>query len=72
MTFLGKEYNTALITVRIPADKLEETYILLLSFRDRTRFSKRALQKLIGKLAFVSECVRSGRLFISRMLCTLP
>ncbi|VDI27393.1 Hypothetical predicted protein [Mytilus galloprovincialis] len=71
LTFLGKEYNSIDMTVRIPEIKLQETYELLQRFEKKKHCTKRQLQQVIGKLAFISECVRSGRLFISRMLQTL-
>jgi hypothetical protein len=67
MVFWGKLYNTESMTVCIPEEKIKETIDLLHWFEYR----KRQLQQLIGKLAFIAECVRSGRLFISRMLDTL-
>ena len=70
LTFLGKEYNTVNMTVRIPDSKLNETYELLKLYVHKKRCTKRQLQQVIGKLAFISECVRSGRLFISRLLQT--
>ncbi|KAK6185744.1 hypothetical protein SNE40_007908 [Patella caerulea] len=71
LTFLGKEYNTVDFTVCIPELKISETLELLIGFRNRKRCSLHALQQLIGKLSFVAECVRSGRLFITRMLVLL-
>ena len=68
MVFLGKKYNTDSMIVSIPQEKITETIDLLHWFECRKRCTKRQLQQLIGKLAFISECVRSGRLFISRML----
>jgi len=44
---------------------------LLVSWLDRKRASKRELQSLIGKLVFISKCVRASRLFICRLLATL-
>jgi hypothetical protein len=41
------------------------------SFKHKKKCTKRQLQQLIGKLAFAAECVRSGRLFISRMSSVL-
>ena len=55
----------------ISEEKIKETIDLLHWFEYRKRCTKRQLQQLIGKLAFIAECVRSGRLFISRMLDTL-
>ena len=59
------------MTVCIQEEKIKETIDLLHWFEYRKRCTKRQLQQLIGKLASIAECVRSGRLFISRMLDTL-
>lgn len=71
MTFLGKEYNTETMTVRIPEEKMTDIIECVTSFKHKKKCTKRQLQQLIGKLAFAAECVRSGRLFISRMLSVL-
>lgn len=71
MVFLGKEYNTKLMTVKIPSQKLLEIIEIVKSFENRKKCTKRQLQQLVGKLAFAAECVRGGRLFISRMLDTM-
>lgn len=68
VTFLGKEYDSKQMTVRIPETKIQETKDILQSYAHKRSCTKRQLQQIIGKLAFISECVRSGRLFISRML----
>lgn len=71
MTFLGKEYNTTTMTVKIPDDKRCEIIDCLHQFEKKSKCTKRQLQQVIGKLAFAADCVRSGRLFIARMLCVL-
>jgi hypothetical protein len=71
MVFLGKLYNTVDMTISIPPGKLQETLELLRKFVLRKKCTKRQLQQLIGKLAFIAECVRSGRLFIRRILAVL-
>ena len=71
MVFLGKEYNTNTMTVKIPDQKLIEIIETVKNFSNRKKCTKRQLQQLVGKLAFAAECVRGGRLFISRMLATL-
>lgn len=35
---------------------------------DKIHCSKKELQSLLGKLNFVSQCVRSGRIFVARLL----
>ncbi|XP_077985143.1 uncharacterized protein LOC144439784 [Glandiceps talaboti] len=71
MTFLGRQFNTIDMTIRIPDDKLTEIKQYLPEWMSRKRATKRDLQSLIGRLAFLSGCVRPGRVFVSRLLDTL-
>jgi len=68
MTFLGVEIDTVALEVRIPQDKVLELRTILPSWLRRKKCSRRELQSLIGKLAFICKCVAPGRLFFSRML----
>jgi len=68
MTFLGIEFDTVSMTRRVPQFRLEEIRLLINSWLNKKKATRRELQSLIGKLVFVSSCVPPGRLFISRML----
>ena len=68
LTFLGKEFNTSSMTISIPEEKLRETDSILHQFSARKKCRQRELQSLVGKLVFIAECVRSARLFITRIL----
>ena len=61
MTFLGKEYNTESMTVKIPDTKLLEILETVKSFLNQKKCTKRQLQQLIGKLAIAAECVLCSR-----------
>lgn len=52
----------------ITPDRLLEITEILNVWRYKDHATKKEMQRLIGKLQFVSKCVRSGRVFISRLL----
>lgn len=68
MVFLGIEFNLKDRLLQIPLKKLGEIWSLLLTWKQRRRASKRQLQSLLGKLHFISQCVKPARLFLARML----
>ncbi len=51
--------------------RLQELETLLLQWSSRRSATKSELQSLIGKLSFVTKCVRQSRLFLSRILALL-
>ena len=61
MTCLGVLFDTVALTMSVTPDHLTQLQDELLP----------ELQSLIGKLSFVSKCVRPGRLFLTRILDTL-
>ena len=71
MTCLGVRVNTLNKTLTVPDFRLEELQDLLSSWLNKTHFSKRELQQLLGKLAFVTACVRPGRAFSCRLINAL-
>ena len=68
MVFLGILFDTIAMTLSITKDRLIDILCLLHSWSGKVSATKREVQQLVGKLHFVSKCVRPGRLFVSRML----
>ena len=68
MIFLGIEVNTILFTLTIPHDKMQEILLVLQSWRDKTSATKNEVQRLAGLLNFACRCIRSGRVYLSRIL----
>lgn len=68
MTCLGVELNTLDLTLSVSPDRLFEIQELLQSWLTKRSTTKSALQSLVGKLVFVSKCVRQSRVFIARIL----
>ena len=71
VTWLGIVIDTDQMEIRIPDDRLTETLTLVRSWRSKTSCSLRDLQKILGKLHYVSTCCKPARLFVNRMLETL-
>ncbi len=68
ITWLGIEIDTIAMVIRVPPEKLRELLELLVDWSDKTRVTRKDLEKLIGKLAFAAKAVRAGRLFYSRLI----
>ena len=66
-TCLGVEFDTLAMTKSIHADHLTEIQELLSSWSHKTRATKRDLQSLLGKLSFVSKCVKNSCIFLMRI-----
>ena len=58
MTCLGVELNTIALALSVSPDCLSELDDLLHAWLHKRTTAKKALQSLIGKLIFVSKCVR--------------
>ena len=66
MEFLGITVDTVKLTLEVTPDRVTEISLLVKACLRNA--SLRDLQSLLGKLHFVSTCVRPGRLFVSRLL----
>lgn len=68
MIFLGILVNTLSLTLEVPEERLCEIMGLLEVWWNRTHFTRKTVETMVGKLNFVATCVRPGRLFIARIL----
>jgi hypothetical protein len=68
MEFLGITVDTVKLTLEVNLDRVTEISLLVEAWLRKEKASLRDLQSLLGKLHFVSTCVRPGRLFASRLL----
>ena len=68
MVFLGIEVNTLTLTLTIPSDKRQEIQLVLKKWAKKEFATKNQTQKLAGLLNFACRCVRSGRVYLSRIL----
>lgn len=68
MIFLGVLVDSEKMTLEVGQDRLKELDTLLEQWLSWVTVTKQVLQSLIGKLNFVATCVRSSRIFFSRLL----
>ena len=68
VTCLGVDIDTIEFTVSITPDKVKEILAEYESWVDRDECTKKQLQSLLGKLLYVTKCVRISRPFLNRML----
>lgn len=77
MICLGILVDTAAFTFEVPPSRLDDLQAELKLWQSSTCFTKKQLQSLLGKLSFVTACVKPGRIFMARLLnslreCTQP
>ena len=65
--FLGFEIDSVAMTVRLPAEKLEELKARLRVWRGRKGGMRQELDSLVGKLAHASQVVLPGKTFMRRL-----
>lgn len=68
MIFIGILFDSENFTISIDNTRLIEISQLVHEWLTKKWCTKKELQSLLGKLNFVSQCVRSSRIFIARML----
>ena len=68
VTCLGVQINTVDFIVSITTEKVQDILRTCNMWRTKTSCSKRELQSLLGKLLYITKCVKSSRFFLNRML----
>ena len=68
MTYLGVEFDSQAMEMRVPAEKLQEIKSEIRLWMRRTTITKKELQSLLGKLFWISRVVKHSRVFLGRML----
>lgn len=68
MEFLGNLLNARKRTVSVTADRRVELITELNTWNEADWITRRQLESIVGKLQFVCNCVRSGCLFLNRLL----
>ena len=71
MVCLGIEIDTLAMTLTVPRFRVDELNVELHHWLDQSTHTKHALQSLLGKLSYVSACVRLGRVYMCRLLNAL-
>ena len=68
VTCLGVDIDTEQFTVSIPPEKVAEILKECSAWAKKQECTKRELQSLLGKLLYITKCVRISRPFLNRML----
>ena len=71
MPYLGILFDTIKMRMSIPPEKIAEVREEISLWMKRTTASKKSLQQLLGKLFWVSRCVRFSRGFMGRLITQL-
>ncbi len=66
--FLGILFDTVNLLLKVTPERLVEVRGLVREWLVKTSATRKELESLVGKLGFVSACVRQSRVFISRLL----
>ena len=68
MPFLGVNFDTMRLEMSVPVEKLTEVREAISLWVRKSTATKKTLQQLLGKLFWVSKCVRFSRPFMGRLL----
>ena len=71
MPYLGIQFDTVLMRMSIPPDKLAEVRDEVSMWMKKSMATKKSLQQLLGKLFWVSRCIRFSRGFMGRLITQL-
>ena len=68
---LGINVNSEEMSLSVPTFRVQELLQELSLWSQRSHYTKKQLQSLLGKLSFVTACVKPGRIFMARLLNNL-
>ena len=68
MDFVGNLFDTCNMTIGVTPEQKVDILRELEGWRTCKVCTRKQLESLIGKLQFMSNCIRPGRLFVSRLL----
>jgi hypothetical protein len=71
LTFLGIEFDTLKMELRLPSEKISEIKITLELFMHVRKVTLRKLQSLIGLLNFACQVIAPGRALSKTYRCNL-
>ena len=69
MTYLGVSFDTVEMTLSVDKDKIVELKAELVKWVRKTTAKKCELQRILGKLLWVSKTLRFSRVFVARIIC---
>ena len=68
LEFLGITFDSHSMTMEISEQKMMEIRAEIDTWLYKTQARRKEVESLIGKLQFMAKCIRSGRIFISRLI----
>ena len=71
LTWIGYEIDTKNLIIKIPEDKLEEILVECKKWNINNMVTKKEVQKLAGKLNFISKCIKPTKCYMNRILTFL-
>ena len=71
MVCLGIHVDSEELTLSVPPFRVHELLQVLSLWSQRSRYTLKQLQSLLGKLSFVTACVKPGRIFVARLFNSL-
>ena len=71
MDFLGNMVDAERLTLEVSHERKQELLKLVDKWLIKVTLNKKQLQSLIGKLSFITNCVRPGRIFLARLIQVL-
>lgn len=71
MIVLGILFDTIAMTLRLPDEKMAELILELKKWDQKETCTVKQMQSLVGKLNFAAGVVRSGRIYMARLINTL-
>ena len=67
LEFLGVWFNMEDMTISVTKERMEELEMELEDWSKREKYSRKQLESLLGRLQFISNCVRPGRILVFRL-----
>ena len=71
MVYLGVEFDSVKMEMRVPAEKLAEVRAEIETWSRKTSAAKQPMQSLLGKLFWVARCIKFSRVFLGRLLALM-
>ena len=68
LEFLGITFDSKTMTMEVSPDKLKDMKTELHGWLDKTSATRKEVESLVGKLQFLAKCVKSGRVFLGRLI----
>ena len=65
--FLGVLFNLLTLTISVTPEKMQEITSHLDKWQHKEYYTRNELEQLLGKLQFISNCVRPGRVLVLRL-----